>query len=65
MKRTIYMLVFVAAAVTIGKICQYAAVALLQPRLGFTGASLVGLAPFVTALIVLKSRYPRYFAFRR
>ncbi|NEM46419.1 MAG: hypothetical protein G3W66_21115 [Xanthomonas perforans] len=64
LKRTIYTLAFVALGVILGKFCQYGAVALLQPRMGFTTASAVGLAPFVMALIVLKSRYPRYFAFR-
>jgi hypothetical protein len=46
-----------------GKLCQLAPLALLKPRLGFDLASLAGLAPFVSALLWLSARHPRYFSF--
>jgi hypothetical protein len=65
MLKLVYTIVFIAGASIAGKICQYAAVELLGPTLGFELASLVGLAPCLGALIVLSTRYPRFFRFRR
>jgi hypothetical protein len=65
MKRALHRLFFVAVTVPVGKACQYTAVAWLGGRLGFAGASLVGLVPFFAVLALLRARYPRYFRYRR
>ena len=65
MRRIVHAILFVALGVVIGKWCQYTGVAYLAGTLGFEGASLIGLAPFVVALLLLKARYPRHFAFRQ
>jgi len=64
-KRLAYTFVLVLAGVCLGKICQYAAVGYLGPRLGFARASLAGLAPFVASLVWLRAKYPRTLAYGR
>jgi hypothetical protein len=64
MGSVVYAVMFVVLGYTVGKVCQYCAVAYLGARLGFEYASLVGLTPFVVLLVLLKARYPRYFDFR-
>ena len=51
----------IVTSVVIGKVCQHAAVDGLGARLGFAGASLVGLTPFVVVLFVAQARYPWLF----
>ncbi|MBB4616695.1 hypothetical protein [Sphingomonas abaci] len=65
MRRSVHAILFVALGVVIGKWCQYTAVAYLAGWLGFEAASLIGLAPFVAALLVLTAHHPRHFAFRQ
>jgi len=64
MGRLLYAFLFIVLGAAIGKSCQYTAVAYLEPRMGFAWASLVGLTPFVTTMVILKARWPRYFSFR-
>ena len=64
MRRFILAILFVVPAVVIGKCCQKTRVAYLGTTLGFEGASLIGLAPFLGAMLLLKARYPQHFAFR-
>lgn len=59
-----FTLLLVMGAVAVGKWCQFAALAWLEPSLGFELASLAGLTPFVAILLFLSARYPRYFDFR-
>ena len=59
-----YTFLFVLGGVIVGKLCQFAALALLEPRLGFDLASLAGLAPFLAVLLWLRAKYPRFFGFR-
>ncbi|KTT75346.1 hypothetical protein [Sphingomonas endophytica] len=59
MRRVLSGMVFVVVAVAVGKACQYAAVGWLGGRLGFAGASLVGLAPFFAVLLTIRARYRR------
>lgn len=62
--RSLFTIGFVLFWVAIGKIFQYSAVAVFEPRLGFAGASLVGLTPFLAGLIYLKRKFPRSMTFR-
>ncbi|WP_347303777.1 hypothetical protein V5740_03915 [Croceibacterium sp. TMG7-5b_MA50] len=47
--------------VVFGKFCQYLAVAQLGPSIGFDAASLLGVAPVLLAMLVLKQRSPRVY----
>jgi hypothetical protein len=64
MERSLYSAIFVMLGAVLGKTCQYTSVAYLGPQFGFACASLVGLIPFLAALLFLKTKYPRYFDFR-
>ena len=64
MGRLLYAFLFIVLGATIGKSCQYTAVAYLESQMGSVWASLVGLAPFVATMVILKARWPRYFSFR-
>lgn len=64
MRRFLQGLLVVPIGFVIGKWCQYASVEYLGDRLGFTGASIVGLAPFMAGIVVLKAKYPHVLAYR-
>lgn len=64
MRRALYAIIFVTIGAGAGKCCQYIAINYLDDFVGFELASLIGLTPFVALLLVLKIKYPRYFAFR-
>ena len=65
MKRFLQGLLVVPIGFVIGKWCQYAAVEYFGDRLGFSGASIIGLTPFMAGIIFLKAKYPRVLAYRR
>lgn len=62
--RFVHAALVVVLGFVIGKMCQYTAVEYLEDRLGFNIASMIGIAPFITLLVYLKVRHPRWLAYR-
>lgn len=65
MKRVLHGVLVVVIGIATGKWCQYAAVEYLGDRLGFNGASLIGLAPFMAGIIFLRAKYSHLLEYRK
>lgn len=62
--RFVHAALVVVVGLAIGKMCQYTAIEYLEDRLGFNIASIIGIVPFITLLVYLKVRHPRWLAYR-
>jgi hypothetical protein len=64
-KRLAHTVLLVLLLASVGKFLQHLGVAYLEPVIGFDSASVVGIAPFLLALLVLKSKFPAVLSFRQ
>lgn len=60
----VFWLAAIIIGVALGKMMQYAAVDLFGDKLGFNGASFIGLIPYIMLLLWASLRFPRL-RFRR
>lgn len=63
--RIVIAVPLILIGIVVGTACQHLGVVLFGERLGFELSSILGLAPFVGAIVVARHRWPRLLTLRR